>query len=137
MFIVICIGMQRDIHENGSIRVLLVDDEQDFTDVLSKRLTRRGLAVRTACDGGEAFSMIERESYDVVVLDVGLPDVSGMQLLKAIKLCSSATEVIMLTGGDTGSLESCMAGAYDLLSKPAKTDILASRIMEAARSGHS
>jgi DNA-binding response OmpR family regulator len=116
------------------VRVLLVDDDQGFTDVLRRRLVRRGLTVRTAGDGGEAFSMIEAEPFDVVVLDVGLPDVDGMQLLRAIKRCSRSIEVIVLTGGNTGTLESFRAGAFDLFNKPAGADVLADRIIEAARS---
>ena len=106
-----------------AVRVLLVDDDADFTAVLRKRLARRGLSVRTAADGGEAFSMVEAGPFDVVVLDVGLPDVSGMQLLKAIKRQSRTIEVILLTGGRTGSLESYRAGAYDLFHKPAGADV--------------
>ena len=127
------------MHPNGldinSIRVLLVDDDLNFTSVLSKRLARRGLIVRTAADGGEAFTMIEKEIFDVVVLDVGLPDVNGMQLLKAIKRQPRPIEIIVLTGGDTGSLESFRAGAFDLFNKPADTNALADRIVEAARDG--
>ena len=127
--------MPRDTTKANAIRVLLVDDDADFTNVLRKRLARRGLLVRTAADGGEAFSMIESEPFDVVVLDVGLPDVNGMQLLKAIKRQSRAIEIIVLTGGGTGSLESYRAGAYDLFHKPAGVDVLADRIVQAARSG--
>jgi DNA-binding response OmpR family regulator len=118
----------------GPVRVLLVDDDPDFTNVLRRRLVRRGLAVRTARDGGEAFSMIEVEPFDVVVLDVGLPDVDGMQLLRAIKRCSRSIEVIVLTGGHTGTLESIRAGAFDLFTKPVGADVLADRIIQAARS---
>ncbi|MBG0790024.1 MAG: response regulator [Desulfovibrionaceae bacterium] len=125
------------MHRNGTqadaIRVLLVDDDYDFTNVLRKRLARRGFSVRTAADGGEAFAMVESEPFDVVVLDVGLPDVNGMQLLKAIKRQSRTIEFIVLTGGRTGCLESFRAGAFDLFHKPAGADVLADRIMEAAR----
>lgn len=131
--------MKRRVIESDPIRVLLVDDEMDYTAVLSKRLSRQGLAVCTACDGGEAFSMIEHRPYDVVVLDVGLPDINGMQLLKAIKKRSDSIEVIMLTGSASGdnTMKSWRAGAFDFLSKPARTDILTQRIIDAARAGTS
>lgn len=127
--------MPKSEHRTKPIRVLLVDDDPVFTNILRKRLVRRGLAVRTAADGGEAYTMIEDEPFDVVVLDVGLPDVDGMQLLRAIKRRSRNIEVIVLTGGATGSLESFRAGAFDLINKPAGADILTDRIMEAARAG--
>lgn len=125
--------MPRIERRENTIRVLLVDDDPDFADVLRKRLAKRGLTVRLAADGGEAFTMIETAPFDVVVLDVGLPDVNGVQLLKAIKRRSRSLEVIVLTGGDTGSLESLRAGAFDLFRKPAGTDMLAKRIAEAAQ----
>ena len=106
--------MPLDQHRTSTIRVLLVDDDPGFTDVLRRRLTRRGLSVHTAADGGEAFAMVEAGHFHVVVLDVGLPDVDGMQLLKAIKRRSGSIEVIVLTGGHTGPLESLRAGAFDL-----------------------
>lgn len=120
-------------HHTNGIRVLLVDDDPGFTDVLRRRLARRGLAVRTASDGGEAFATIEAVPFDVVVLDVGLPDVDGLQLLRAIKRRSRAIEVIVLTGGGTGTLESFRAGAFDLFNKPVGAEALADRIVEAAR----
>lgn len=137
MFIVMVQSMKRKKIENDSIRVLLVDDEMDYTAVLSKRLSRQGLNVCTANDGGEAFSMIERNPYDVVVLDIGLPDVNGMQLLKAIKKRLSSIEVIMLSGVQTSAntIKSWRAGAFDFLSKPACTDMLTRRIIDAARAG--
>lgn len=117
----------------GTIRVLLVDDNPGFTDVLKRRLSRRGLNVRTAVDGGEAFTLVETEPFDVVVLDIGLPDVNGMQLIKAIKRPGRSVEVIILTGGPTGPLESFRAGAFDLFTKPVAVDDLADCIGRAAR----
>lgn len=126
--------MARTEHHIHPVRVLLVDDDPGFTDVLRKRLARHGLDVRAAGDGGEAFALIEATPFDVAVLDVGLPDVNGMQLLRAMKRKRPSTEIIVLTGGDTGELESFRAGAFDLLRKPVGADVLADRIMQAALS---
>ena len=76
------------------IRVLLVDDEEDFVDALSQRLEMRDFAVGKACNGAEALGLIEEHEYDVIVLDVRMPGEDGIQILKRLKELKPLTEVI-------------------------------------------
>lgn len=113
--------------------VLLIDDEVDFVDVLAVRLARRGLTVRqehTAEDGLEALAA---DPADVVVLDVRLPGMTGVQALERIKARFPAIEVVMLTGyADTEtSVRVLELGAFDYLVKPVAIDELLERLQDA------
>lgn len=127
--------MTRKTGLRETIRVLLVDDEVEFSDVVSKRLARRGLEVSVAADGPEAYSALEAGGYDVVVLDVKLPGVDGVQILKAIKKRFRRVEVILYTGACDMKMaaRSMAAGAFDLLLKPSGTEVLLARIKDAFR----
>jgi len=118
------------------IRVLLVDDETAFSTPLAKRLARRGMAMSTAEDGTDAFAILEEGQTDVVVLDLLMPGINGMQVLKVIKKQFSQVEVIILTGNGRMSdgLKALAAGAYNFLFKPVEIDVLAKLIEEAAAS---
>lgn len=116
------------------ITVLIVDDEADFTSVLSKRLCRLGLSVRTASDGAEAYAALETTPVDVVVLDMNLPGLNGLEVLKIIRKNFLDVQVILLTGDGNmvRAMRSIRAGAFDFLHKPVSTDQLWQRIREAA-----
>lgn len=128
--------MNRNTAQHREIRVLLVDDETDFTSVLSKRMSRQGLAVSTASDGSEAHGLLESRPFDVVVLDVDMPGVNGVHVLKSIKEQYPEVEVIMLTGRASipEALKCRSAGAFDFLFKPTETSDLIEVIVAAAGS---
>ncbi len=112
------------------IKVLIVDDETDFADILSKRLEVREFAVDTVSSGDEAIGMIGDRDYDVVLLDVLMPGKSGIDTLKEIKRLRPLIHIIMLTGHarvDT-AIEGMELGAYDYLIKPTDTDSLVEKI---------
>lgn len=115
------------------IKVLIVDDEKDFTELLSERLEARGFKTRMAFDGTEAISRLKEESADVVLLDVLMPGKSGVEILKEIKNSWPITEVIMLTGHGTveTAIEGMKLGAYDFLLKPTGTEDLSQKIKNA------
>jgi DNA-binding response OmpR family regulator len=115
------------------IKVLIVDDEKDFTELLSERLETRGFKTRIAFDGNEAISRLNEENADVVLLDVMMPGKSGVETLKEIKNSWPITEVIMLTGHATveTAIEGMKLGAYDYLIKPTETDDLSQKITSA------
>lgn len=121
---------------NESIRILLVDDEQDYTLALSRRMTRRGLHVDTASDGYEAFDALHAGNYDVVVLDINMPGIDGMQTLKAIRKSVHGVPVILHTGAGTinEAQKALRAGAFDFLFKPVHFEDLMNRILDAAES---
>jgi two-component system, NtrC family, sensor kinase len=102
------------------IRVLLVDDEDAFRISLGKRLAARNLDVRQAAGGDECLAALDKEPVDVVILDVKMPGMDGIEALHHIKKRHASTEVIMLTGHATtqDGIEGIKAGAFDFLTKP-------------------
>ncbi len=114
-------------------RVLLVDDEKDFLEIITKRLERRGVAVRTASGGQEALDALAVEAADVVVLDVKMPGMDGMVVLDRIKAAMPDVEVIMLTGHAEieAAMDGLEKGAFDYLMKPVEMDHLLYRIQDA------
>jgi len=115
------------------VRVLLVDDERDFVDVLAERLETRGFRVRKAFSGEEALSRLEEEPTDVVLLDVLMPGMDGVEVLAGIKKLHPLVEVMMLTGHATidTAISGLKLGAYDYLMKPADTEDLVAKILRA------
>jgi len=117
-----------------SIRLLLVDDEEDFVSTLAQRLQIRGYEAAIANDGEEALNLIGQHTYDVLVLDLMLPGLSGLDVLQAVKRQVPDLPVIMLTGqGSTREgMEGMRSGAFDYLMKPVDFDELKKKIDEAA-----
>jgi len=105
-------------------KVLLIDDEKDILDSLSSILKEEGFDVLKAASGGEGLSMFEREKPDVVLLDVWMPDMDGLQILKRMKKKDSSAIVIVISGHGTIStaVEAVKLGAYDFLEKPLSID---------------
>ena len=115
-------------------KVLLVDDESPFVEALSKRLTMRELQVSIALSGPEALEKLGHDlSTDVVVLDVKMPGMDGIETLKAIKARYPLIEVIMLTGHATveSAIDGMKVGALDYLMKPCDMDVLMAKVREA------
>ena len=119
--------------ETASPRVLVVDDEVDFLESLGQRLALRGLPVMTAASGPEALEIIGREKVDVVVLDVRMPGMDGIETLRRIKEDHPRIEVVMLTGHADleTSLEGMRFGFFDYLTKPVRLETLLGKIDEA------
>ncbi|MGD8387523.1 MAG: response regulator [Desulfobacteraceae bacterium] len=115
-------------------RILIVDDEPEFVEVLSERLGLRDYDVTTSSSGKDATEKLEKLNFDVVILDVLMPDMDGIETLKKIKGLKPLTEVIMLTGHATveTAIEGMKLGAYDYLMKPYKDDDLFSKIDKAS-----
>ncbi len=116
-----------------NIRVLLVDDETDFIEILAERLSARGLSVATASSGEEALKYLEEHETDVVILDVLMPGRDGLSILHDIKRTWHLTEVIMLTGHGTieSAVEGMRAGAFDYVMKPSEINDLVKKIQAA------
>jgi DNA-binding NtrC family response regulator len=117
----------------GSFRVLLVDDEEDFTDTLVSRLKKRQIAVEGVYSGHQALAHLESHPVDVVVLDVRMPDMDGIETLKEIKARYPLIEVLMLTGHANMevAIEGMQLGAFDYLMKPIEIDQLLYKIQDA------
>ena len=117
------------------VRVLLVDDEKEFVEALSERLTVRGYDVTTSLSGEDAVESVTRFNFDAVILDVSMPGISGVEALRQIKRIKPLTEVIMLTGHATvdTAIEGMKLGALDYLIKPCETEDLLAKIDMAHR----
>jgi len=114
-------------------KVLLVDDEADFLDTLSERMRDRGMDVSTTTSAEDALKKLDAESYDAIVLDLMMPEMDGLELLKAIKKKKPELQVILLTGYATvgKGIEAMKLGAVDFLEKPADLKVLTEKIKEA------
>jgi len=101
-------------------RVLVVDDSPDGRDMLSRRLTRRGHLTTPAEDGGQALRLIEQGDFELVILDQMMPDMSGLEVLRELRVHHSLTElpVIMATAEGALSADAFDAGANDYVTKP-------------------
>ena len=115
------------------IKVLVVDDEQAFANTLAQRLKMRDLKVGTAYDGEEALSKVKEEEPDVMVLDLKMPGMHGMEVLQQIKKAYPHMQVIVLTGHGTekDEEEAKRLGGFDFLKKPADIDHLEHKIRRA------
>ncbi len=116
------------------IDILIIDDEQDFVEMLAMRLSDEGHQVRAAYDGDEGLATLEDATCDVVILDIRMPRMDGITALKEIKRLYPMVEVILLTGHgavDT-AVEGLKSGAFDYVQKPAVFSELLDKL-EAAR----
>ncbi len=114
--------------------IMLVDDEVPFVETMTKRLSKRELAVITAFSGEEALEMVKKNrNLDVIILDVKMPGMDGIETLKTLKKEYPLIEVIMLTGHGTmeSAIEGMRLGAYDYLMKPCEIETLVEKVKEA------
>jgi len=116
-----------------SFCVLLVDDEREFLETLVKRLNLRKVQAFGAGSGPEALEFLDRNPVDVVVLDVKMPDMDGIEVLRLMKGRHPLIEVIMLTGHASleVAIEGMEAGAFDYLMKPINIDELLYKVQDA------
>ncbi|HXX79909.1 MAG TPA: response regulator [Thermodesulfovibrionales bacterium] len=115
------------------IKVLLVDDERAFVDTLAQRLKMRELNVSTVYDGEQALSYVKGIEPDVMVLDLKMPGLHGIEVLREVKRDYPQMQVIILTGHgtDRDAEEAKRLGGFDFMRKPADIDNLVRRIKEA------
>ena len=116
-----------------SAKVLLVDDEKDFLDIMAERMEARGMDVSTACSAEDALKMVQTESYDAVIIDFLMPEMDGFSALKMFKESRPDLPVILLTANvtDEKRLEAIKLGALDVIEKPADLNILTQKIEDA------
>ena len=116
-----------------TVRVLLVDDENSFRNAIARRLGKREMNVTQAGDGASCLEYLSTKEVDVVVLDMKMPGMSGMETYQAIRKYHPGLQVIFLTGNAAVAegVEGVKAGAFDYLSKPVEIDHLASKIRQA------
>ena len=120
--------------DNKNPKVLIAEDEKNFSLILQKELVRRGYDVSVANDGRSAVEFCDKVDYDVVVMDIMMPNLNGIETLKVLKQADPSPEVIMLTGNATlqTAIDAMKSGAYDYLTKPCKIEELDVLIRKAA-----
>ncbi|MFA6001305.1 MAG: response regulator [Thermoleophilia bacterium] len=117
----------------AGIKLLLVDDEADFVKAMSERLRMRDLMGHTALSGAEALEFVEDEEPDVMVLDLKMPGIDGMEVLRRVRSKYPGIQVIIHTGlgNDLDEAEAWSLGVFDYLKKPVDIDLLVERIKAA------
>ncbi len=128
--------LSQEVHPDGDhppIRLLLVDDEKGFVDVLTKRLAKRNIITTQAFSGSEGIRRLRQADFDVAVLDLKLEDMDGIEILKIFKKMDPHLPVIMLTGhgSEQASREGIRHGAFDYLTKPHELSELVAKIVAA------
>jgi len=116
-----------------TLRVLIVDDEDDFRETIVKRLNARKILAEGAASGVKALDVLQGKDFDVIVLDVKMPDMDGIETLRHIKKMKPEIEVIMLTGHASVEfgLKGMQLGAFDYVMKPAPLNELLDTIGQA------
>lgn len=114
-------------------RVLVVDDELDFLETIVKRFKRRKIRADGVTSGQAALEILEREHFDVVILDVRMPGMDGIETLKEMKRRRPLLEVILLTGHASveSGMQGMQLGAFDYVMKPAEFEDLLEKVQQA------
>ena len=107
-------------------RVLLVDDEKDFLEIMTERMSVRDIEVWTTTSTEDALKLIEENTFDAVVMDMMMPEMNGFSALKLIKKMKPEMQIIFLTGNvpEAKCIEAIRLGALDVIEKPADIDAL-------------
>ncbi|MGV1100692.1 response regulator [Thiovibrio sp. JS02] len=116
-----------------NIRILLVDDEEDFVRTLSERLDLRDLSSKTALNGEQALGYVGEKEPDVMVLDLKMPGIDGMEVLRLVRQMYPNIQVIIQTGhgNDLDEAEARRLGIFDYLKKPVEIEVLVATIKAA------
>jgi DNA-binding response OmpR family regulator len=119
-----------------NLKILLVDDEEEFVTTLAERLELRGLQARAALNGEAALQMIEADTPEIVILDVMMPGLGGFEVLRRIKAQHPQLPVILLTGrgSEKEGVKGMQLGAFDYLMKPLDIEELIKKMQEAIES---
>jgi len=114
-------------------KILIVDDENDFRETIIKRLRARKVDIEGADSGYKALEMLDAQDFDVIVLDVKMPGMDGIETLREIKLKKPLVEVIMLTGHASveSGIQGMQLGAFDYVMKPVALDDLMDKLRQA------
>ena len=119
--------------EEKTINVLLVDDEKGYVNVLANRLSKRSINATKAFSGTQAIQILRKNDFDVMVLDLKMEDMGGIEVLKIVKKMAPELPVIFLTGhgSQEAAREGIALGAFDYLTKPCELMELIEKIRQA------
>ncbi|MFC1823931.1 response regulator [Thermodesulfobacteriota bacterium] len=118
-----------------SEKVLIVDDEKDFLDIIAERIRMRGIDVSATTSAEDALNMVEKTSYDVVIMDFIMPALDGFKALKLMKAKQPGVQIILLTGKvlEKKAMEAKALGALDVIEKPPDLEDLIEKIKKATK----
>ena len=121
--------------EKKPVRILIVDDEQIIRDMLFDTLSQAGYTVRRAKDGNEAIALIERESFDIVITDIKMHDISGTELLIRVEKQNPNVCVLLMTAYGTikSAINAIKLGAYDYICKSFELNQMKNIVEKAAK----
>lgn len=121
------------MQDHDTIRVLLVDDEVSYIDVLSRRLKKRGFQVECATSGKEAVQKLRESTFDIAIVDLKMEDINGLEVLRIFNIMEPNMPVIMLTGhgSEEAATKAQDLGVFDYLGKPCDFETLLERINRA------
>ena len=114
-------------------KVLIVDDEKDFLDIMAERMGARGVEVSTTTSAENALKMVRKETYDVVIMDLMMPEMDGFKALKLFKETRPDLPIILLTANvpEEKCIEAIKLGAMNVIEKPADLNLLTQKIKDA------
>lgn len=114
-------------------KVLVVDDDKAFLDILSERMRNRGLTVTTVASAASALQVLEKETFDAVLLDLMMPEMGGIEALRIMLTRNPGIQVIFLTGHPSVSkgVEAMKLGAVDFIPKPVDISELIEKVKQA------
>lgn len=114
-------------------RILFIDDEEEFVQIVAERLRNRGVEVDSAHDGASGIALAEEHTYDAVLLDLAMPGMDGMETMRRLLEIDQALQVIILTGHGSvdAGVEAIKHGASDFIEKPADIDKLVDKLSDA------
>jgi len=117
----------------ANVRVLFIDDEEEFSTIVAERLRSRGITVDTAHNGPDGIAKVKQHSYDAIVLDLAMPGMDGMETMRQMLEHDSRLQIIILTGQGSvaAGVDAIKHGATDFLEKPADIDTLVGKLTEA------
>ena len=126
----------RDNKDRDRIKLLLIDDEEGYLNILCKRMRRRNIDVTPAKSGSDGVQQLIKNDYDVCVLDLKMADIYGLEVLKMFRIMAPTMPVIMLTGhgSHSAAMESLQLGAFAYLNKPCELEVLLEKINDAYKS---
>jgi DNA-binding NtrC family response regulator len=113
-----------------SIKVMLIDDDQEFLDILAERLEIRGFEVATFISAQRALERLQHSAFDVIILDLQMPDMDGLQTLERLSEMAAGLPILLLTAHATVAkgVKAMKLGAADVLEKPVDIRVLVSAI---------
>ncbi|WP_319587361.1 response regulator [uncultured Desulfobulbus sp.] len=113
-----------------AVKVLLIDDDQEFLDILSERLTIRDMEVKTAASAKTGLDLVKNTFFDVIILDLQMPEMDGLQALEQLTAINPNLQIILLTGHATVArgVQAMKLGAVDVLEKPVNIRELVEKI---------